>query len=58
MFDPLANPIASPKLVLKIAQTRIITNRKELLDEDDDYSKKKHNPKMSQIILTKNLYHD
>jgi len=54
MFDSLANPTTLLKLVLKIAQTRIVTNCKEPLDEDEDYSKEKHNPKMPQIILTKN----
>ncbi len=58
MFDSLANPTTLLKLVLKIAQTRIVTNCKEPLDEDEDYSKEKHNPKMPQIILTKKLYHD
>jgi hypothetical protein len=48
----------SPKPVMKIIQVEIITNCGEPLDEDEDYSEKKHNSKMSQIIPTKILYHD
>ncbi len=58
MFDPLVNPMASPKPVLKIAQTKIVKNCEEPLDEDEDYSKEKHNPKMPQIVPIKKLYHD
>jgi hypothetical protein len=43
---------------LKIAQIEIITHQKELSDEDEDYSKDKHNPKMPQIFPTRKLYHD
>jgi hypothetical protein len=58
MSDPLINPMISPKLVPRIAQTRIVTNCGEPLDEDEDYSMRKHNYKMPQIIFTKKLYHD
>ncbi len=43
---------------MRIAQTEIMTNREELLDEDENYFEKKHNPKMPQIVPIKKLYHD
>ncbi len=58
MFNPLINPMASLKPISKIAQARIVTNHTEPLDEDEDYSERKHNPKMPQIIPTEKLYHD
>jgi hypothetical protein len=39
MSNPLTNPMA-PKLVLGIAQTKIITNCREPSDENNDYSQK------------------
>lgn len=47
MSNPLANPIASPKPILGIAQTWIVINGREPLDEYEDYFEGKHNPKMS-----------
>ncbi len=41
-----------------IAQAKIITNCRELLDEDEDNSKRKHNSKMPWIVPTKKLYHE
>jgi len=58
MFDPLANPMASPKLVSRITQAKIVTNYREPSNEDEDYSKRKHNPMMPQIIPNKKSYHD
>ncbi|CAK9268011.1 unnamed protein product [Sphagnum jensenii] len=58
MFNPLINLTTSPKPISKIAQARIVTDHKEPLDEDEDYSEKKHNPKMPRIVPTKKLYHD
>jgi hypothetical protein len=52
MFDPLTNPMASPKPILGITQAGIVTNHKEPLDEDDNYLEKKHNPKLPRIIPT------
>jgi hypothetical protein len=52
MFNPLVDPTPPPKLVARITQTRIITNYREPSDEDKDYSERKHNPKMPQIVLT------
>ncbi len=46
MSDPLTNFTTPPKLVLGIARAKIITNRGEALNEDDDYSNKKQNPIM------------
>jgi hypothetical protein len=58
MSDPLANFMTSPKPVLGIIQTRIVTNHEEPSNEDEDYSEKKHNPKMPIIIRIKRSYHD
>ncbi len=58
MSDPLINPMASLKLVLGIIQARIITDRKEPSDEDEDYFERKHNRRMPQIIPTGKSYHD
>jgi hypothetical protein len=57
MFNPLTNPIAPPKPILKIAQARIVINHGKPSDEDDDYSERKHNSRMPQIISIKKLYH-
>ncbi len=46
MSNPLTNPTTSPKLVSGIAQIDIVTNHGEPLDEDENYLKRKHNPKM------------
>jgi hypothetical protein len=40
MFNPLTNPVAPPKLVSRITQASIVTNYRELLDEEEDYSKR------------------
>ncbi|CAK9266867.1 unnamed protein product [Sphagnum jensenii] len=58
MSDPLTNLMTSTKLVLGIVQTRIVTNHEEPSNEDEDYSKRKHNPKMPKIIRIKRSYHD
>ncbi len=58
MSNPLVDPTPPPKLISKITQIRIITNHREPSNEDKDYSKRKHNPKMPQIVPTKNLYHE
>jgi hypothetical protein len=46
MSDPLTNPTISLKLILGILQVGIVTDCGEPLDEDEDYSERKHNPKM------------
>jgi hypothetical protein len=58
MSNPLVNPTTSPKPILGIEQTRIVTNCKEPSDEEKDYFERKHNPKMQQIILIGEPYHD
>ncbi len=49
-MSPFANIMAPPKLVSKVAQIGIITNHEEPLNEDNDSSERKHNPRMPQII--------
>jgi hypothetical protein len=46
MSDPLIVPTALPKLVSGIAQTRIVRDREEPLNEDEDCSERKRNPGM------------
>ncbi len=46
MSDLLIVATALPKLLSGIAQVKIVTDHKEPLDEDEDYSRRKHNPKM------------
>jgi hypothetical protein len=46
MFDLLIVPTTLPKLLLGIAQVKIVTDHEEPLDEDEDYSKRKHTPRM------------
>jgi len=58
MSDPLTNPTISLKLISGILQVGIVTNCGEPLDEDEDYSERKHNPKMPRIIPIKKLYDD
>jgi hypothetical protein len=58
MFDPLTNPMASPKPISRIAQVGIITNHGEPLDEDGDYFERKHNLRMSQIVPLEKSYDD
>ncbi len=41
-----------------IPQARIVIDQGELLDEDDDYSERKHNPKMPWIVPTRKSYHE
>ncbi len=55
MSHPLTNPIAPSKPILRIAQARIVINREEPSDEDDDYPERKHNSRMPQIISTKKI---
>jgi hypothetical protein len=50
--------VTSPKLVLGITQDGIITNHKEPSYEDEDYSLKKHNPKMPKIVPIKKSYYE
>ncbi len=50
IFNPLVNITTPPKPISGLAQTSIITDLKELLDEDDDSSKRKHNPRMPRIV--------
>jgi hypothetical protein len=58
MSDLLANPMTSPKWVPRIGQVGIVIDHGEPSDEDEDYSKRKHNPRMPWIIPTENPYHD
>jgi hypothetical protein len=46
MSDPFVNIIASPKLVMRVAQVGIVTDHMEPLDEVDDSFKRKHNLRM------------
>ncbi len=54
MFDLLIVPTTLPKLLLGIAQVKIVTDHEEPLDEDEDYSKRKHTPRMPWIALLEN----
>jgi len=36
----------------------IVTNHGEPSNEDENYSERNHNPKVSQIILTRKLHHE
>jgi hypothetical protein len=58
MFDPLPNFTTPPKLVLGIAQAGIVIDYGEPLHEDNDSSKRKHNPKMPRIILIRKSCHE
>jgi hypothetical protein len=44
--NPLANPITPAKPISKIAQTGIVINGREPLDEYEDNFEGKHNPRM------------
>jgi hypothetical protein len=57
-FNPLINPTTSPKPVSRIAQAKIVIDHGKPSNENEDYSKRKHNPRMTQIVPTKKLYHD
>ncbi len=57
MSNPLAN-LVTPQSQFWELHKLGLTNRGEPLDEDDEYSKKKHNSRMPQIIPTKKLYHE
>ncbi len=50
--------MAPPMLVLGIAQARNVIDGREPLDEDDEYSKRKHNPMMPQIVPNEKPYHE
>jgi len=58
MFDPLVNPTTPPKLILGITQVGIVIDQGEPSNEDDEYFKRKHNPRMPRIIPIKKLYHE
>jgi hypothetical protein len=58
MFNPLTNPIAPLQPILEIAQTRVVIDHKEPLNEGKESFERKHNPKMLQIIPTKKMYHE
>lgn len=53
MSNPLVNPITPRKAILGITQIGIVTDH-----EDDEYSERKHNPRMPQINPTKKLNHE
>jgi hypothetical protein len=46
MFDHVTKIMAPPHSILGVAQVGIVANHGEPLDEDDDFSKSKHNPRM------------
>lgn len=56
--NPLTNPTTSLKLVSRIAQVGIVKDCGEPSNETKDYSKRKHNPKMPRIVLSRKSYHD
>ncbi len=58
MSNPFANIMAPPKLVLGVAQIGVVTNHEEPLNEDNDSSKRKHNPRMPQIVPTRKPYNE
>ncbi len=58
MSNPLTNPTTPSKSVSRIAQTRLVIDRKEPLDEEKNYSKRKHNPRIPQIIPIRKPYHE
>ncbi len=58
MFDLLTNPTTSSKPISRTAQTDIVTNHEEPLDDNENYYERKHNLRMSQIGPTGKSYHD
>ncbi len=58
MFDPLTNPTTPSKSISRITQARFVTDRREPSDEEKNYSKRKHSPRMPQIIPIRKPYHE
>ncbi len=58
MSNPLTIPTTSQKPVLKIIYIKIVIDHMEPLDEDKDYSERKHNLRVPWIVLIGKLYHD
>jgi hypothetical protein len=58
VFSPFTNITATLKLVSRVAQVGFVTNNEESWDDDDISSKRKHNPRMLQILPIKKLYNE
>jgi hypothetical protein len=58
MSDPLVNPMTSPKSIFRIVSIGIVIDYGDFSNEDNDYSERKHNPKMARIVPTRKSYHD
>jgi len=46
MANPITNVVLTPKPILKVSQIGVVSNKRDLLDDDNTSSKKKHNPKL------------
>jgi hypothetical protein len=55
MFNPLINPTTPPKLIFGITQVGIVTNHRELLDEDDEYFERLYHEQRGQPSPIKNV---
>jgi hypothetical protein len=58
IYSPFVNITTTPKLVLQVAQARVVIDHGEPLDDDDNSFKRKHNPRMPRILLTKKPYNE
>jgi hypothetical protein len=62
MWPPISSPFVNitttPKLVLQVAQARVVIDHGEPLDDDDNSFKRKHNPRMPRILLTRKPYNE
>ncbi len=47
------NITTTTKLVLQVAQARVVIDHGEPLEDDDNSFERKHNPRMPQILLTR-----
>jgi hypothetical protein len=55
---PLLTFPITPKPVLGVVQTGVVTNHEKPSDDDDNSFEKKHNPRMPQIFPTKKSYNE
>ncbi len=58
MSNPLRNLMAPPKPILGVAQTEIVIDQEENLDEDDVFLERKHNLILQRIVPTRKPYHE
>jgi hypothetical protein len=50
--------MAPPKPILGVAQTEIVIDQEENLDEDDVFLERKHNLILQRIVPTRKPYHE